>query len=1047
MGMKKAKLVEQFTMQAKGEEKEEGIFSGVSIFVNGWTKPSSDELKRLMMSHGGIYHHYYNSAKTTHIIASNLPDVKIKRLKGHELIVKPEWITACLAASRLVDYKPYLLFNHQSKNQPVIPFQPIREDRTESENSVDDQPINQTVLQDDNSSPELSHKTIQSANQSLDCSPNKAKDSKDPRFMGEFFQNSRLHHISTMGSNAKEYVSSLREKHDGIFPARDALNDLVGSDPNPEKTIMHIDMDCFFVSVGLRSRPHLVGKPVAVAHAKGNKQSRGHDQDKLDTQRRKNELLRYQEKLNQKSGLAPTDPRSSSMSWKLDNIDGLSSFSELASCSYEAREAGVKNGMFLGPALKLCPDLQTIPYDFPGYEEVSNILYDTVASYSLEIQAVSCDEMFVNLTPLLRQLKMSALRLVSHLRAEIRAKTGCACSVGLGPNIFLARMATKKAKPDGQYHLQESNCMSVLAELSVLELPGVGRSLNGKLKSLSIETCSDLHKLTLGQLQREVGNKIGKQLYNFCRGIDERKLELEQVRKTVGAEVNYGIRFTGWEDARQFLLQLAGEVSERLERLGTRGRCITLKLMLRAQNAPEETSKFLGHGVCDNSSKSVQLGSSTADKDRIFKEVHTLLKQTEAAPSDIRGIGISVSKLEERKINPGRNSLLKFVKKTLDTTQNKQSLSPEPEKTKDKTQNKQLLSPEPEKEKKIGLDTNVSYIGQTNNIISTAQDQGIYEGSSVHELDPQVLAALPEDIRNEVLAQYNIKPKDGVVKPTPRYTNKPIDVSNETSSYRNTPHAELATSQEPGPSHGRKNVPQPKRKKTIVESESNSISDMSFSQIDEGVLQELPDELREEITAHFQDIKRTVEAKSIDESVFSTLMRNSPKKKSSPEKAGKKRGRPKKNGAPPANKGSSSRITVPSASKSVLTTSKTFINSQENPTSNETSTESRDSLEKIEATFCGKSRLEDIRPLVKEWLASTNFPFDEDISLMSDFLEALVFAKKIHLVSILITCIQRNILKLEDSEGWKKGFGNLVTKVQTRMMECYGNPLAVSKVF
>ena len=68
-----------------------------------------------------------------------------------------------------------------------------------------------------------------------------------------------------------------------------------------------------------------------------------------------------------------------------------------------------------------------------------------------------------------------------------------------------------------------------------------------------------------------------------------------KVRKTVGAEVNYGIRFTGWEDARQFLLQLAGEVSERLERLGTRGRCITLKLMLRAQNAPEETAKVFNN--------------------------------------------------------------------------------------------------------------------------------------------------------------------------------------------------------------------------------------------------------------------------------------------------------------------------------------------------------------------------------------------------------------------------------------------------------------------
>ena len=73
--------------------------------------------------------------------------------------------------------------------------------------------------------------------------------------------------------------------------------------------------------------------------------------------------------------------------WKVENIDGLSSMSEVASCSYEARAAGVRNGMFLGPALQLCPQLRTIPYDFPGYEEVSRILYDTVASYTLDIQA------------------------------------------------------------------------------------------------------------------------------------------------------------------------------------------------------------------------------------------------------------------------------------------------------------------------------------------------------------------------------------------------------------------------------------------------------------------------------------------------------------------------------------------------------------------------------------------------------------------------------------------------------------------------------------
>ena len=76
MGFKKKKLLEQFSKAADEEESEGNIFSGVAIFVNGWTHPTCDELKRIMMTHGGVFHHYKNS-KTTHIIASNLPDVKV----------------------------------------------------------------------------------------------------------------------------------------------------------------------------------------------------------------------------------------------------------------------------------------------------------------------------------------------------------------------------------------------------------------------------------------------------------------------------------------------------------------------------------------------------------------------------------------------------------------------------------------------------------------------------------------------------------------------------------------------------------------------------------------------------------------------------------------------------------------------------------------------------------------------------------------------------------------------------------------------------------
>ena len=107
--------------------------------------------------------------------------------------------------------------------------------------------------------------------------------------------------------------------------------------------------DCFFVSVSLLKHPELRGFPVAVTHAKGSD----------------------------------------------------SSYSEIASCSYEARSKGVKNGMFLGPALQVCPDIRTIPYDFDGYKRVARTLYDTVARYTLQIQAVSCDEMLVDLAEVL----------------------------------------------------------------------------------------------------------------------------------------------------------------------------------------------------------------------------------------------------------------------------------------------------------------------------------------------------------------------------------------------------------------------------------------------------------------------------------------------------------------------------------------------------------------------------------------------------------------------------------------------------------------------
>lgn len=109
--------------------------------------------------------------------------------------------------------------------------------------------------------------------------------------------------------------------------------------------------------------------------------------------------------------------------------------------------------------------------------------------------------------------------------------------------MLLARMATKKAKPNGQFYLTDDAAAAFLAQKPVSDLPGVGWSTSHKLKALKVETCDELSKVPLNTLQENFGPKLGQMLHNMCRGIDTRAVCSQKERKSVSADVNYGIRF------------------------------------------------------------------------------------------------------------------------------------------------------------------------------------------------------------------------------------------------------------------------------------------------------------------------------------------------------------------------------------------------------------------------------------------------------------------------------------------------------------------------
>lgn len=212
------------------------------------------------------------------------------------------------------------------------------------------------------------------------------------------------------------------------------------------------------------------------------------------------------------------------------------------------------------------------------------------------------------------------------------------------------RIATKKAKPDGQYQITTENMDESILELALHDLPGVGGKKSKLLASKGLHRVGDLLSLSKPALQELAGSSLGAFLYLACRGIDDKPLVSCPSRSSVSIDVNWGLRFDSMVKAERFIGDLAAECSSRLVDAGVSGgRNLTVKILKR-RPGEGEPAKFMGCGVCDAFSKSVTIRKPLLQPEDLEAVFIPLFRKLVADMplSDLRGLGVQVDKFEEQ---------------------------------------------------------------------------------------------------------------------------------------------------------------------------------------------------------------------------------------------------------------------------------------------------------------------------------------------------------------------------------------------------------------
>lgn len=305
-----------------------------------------------------------------------------------------------------------------------------------------------------------------------------------------------------------------------------------------ETPILHVDMDAFYASVETVKDPALKGLPVVVG--------------------------------------------------------GLGGRGVVTSASYEARAFGIRSAMPIVTAKRLCPHARFVPNDPAAYADFSRRIREVFLSVTPLVEPLSLDEAFLDVSGSVK-LFGPPTEIAALIKEKI-AELGLACTVGVAPNKFLAKLASTTAKPDGLKVVRPDEVTTWLHPQPVTALWGVGPQTAEALRRLGLKTVGDIAALSLRTLQRGVGDSLGAHLHALARGLDDRPVVPEEPARSVGSEETFAADLDDGSQILREVLRLSDRTAGRLRARGLCGRTVTLKVRF-ASFKTITRSRTLAHEV------------------------------------------------------------------------------------------------------------------------------------------------------------------------------------------------------------------------------------------------------------------------------------------------------------------------------------------------------------------------------------------------------------------------------------------------------------------